>query len=68
MLVYNGWRMLLDTVAEGVEVTVLGPAGWVCTVTGPTAKAAVSSAIEAAEATRAVESTLPPPRQRRAYN
>jgi hypothetical protein len=65
MLVYNGWRMLLDTVTEGVEVTVLGPAGWVCTVTGPNAQTAVASAIEAAEATRAIE---PAPPRRRPYN
>jgi hypothetical protein len=68
MLLYNGWRFLLDTVSEGVEVTVLGDAGWVCTVTGATGVQAMRSAIEAAEATRAALAIERPARARRAVD
>jgi hypothetical protein len=55
MLIYGDYRLLLDTVREGVQVTVLTREGWICSVTEATAKEAVMRAIETAESTPAIE-------------
>jgi hypothetical protein len=58
MLRYGRFRVLLDTVPEGVLVTVHDGEGFVCEVVDRDACAAVLAALEAAQA---AESAWPPP-------
>ena len=50
MLRYGRFRVLLDTVPEGVLVTIHDNDGFVCEVVGLDATTAVLAALEAAEA------------------
>jgi hypothetical protein len=51
MLQCGRYRLLLDTVEEGVLVTVMhDQSGFVCTVEGADTRAAILAALEAAEA------------------
>lgn len=51
MLRYGRFRVLLDTVPEGIMVTVHDSDGFVCEVIGLDAQTAVLAALEAATAT-----------------
>jgi hypothetical protein len=50
MLRYGEYRLLFDTVPEGVLVTVHDANGFVCQVVGTDGRSAAWAAIEAAEA------------------
>jgi hypothetical protein len=60
MLQCGRYRLLLDTVDEGVMVTVMhDQSGFVCTVEGTDARAAVLAALDAAEAHSAADEDEP---------
>jgi hypothetical protein len=55
MLQCGGYKMLLDTVPEGVLVTVHDSSGFVCAVVDRDARSAVMAALEAAEMASALD-------------
>jgi hypothetical protein len=49
MLQYGSFRLLFDTVPEGVLVTIHDPDGFICAVVRPDGPSAALAALQAAE-------------------